>query len=278
MRQKEAQVFLNQISQISHDLPVSPTLLRSVFEKTRTDSRFSLGEIARDLSVDQGLSAKMLALANSAYYGLQSKVSTIDRAVTVLGLRELRTILLVIVVRLLANRIPPDTLDLQNYFDHNFQVAVTAGELGRKAGHPKPDELFTAGLLHDLGILITALYRPDHFRKIEAIVHEQSTTSATAELGYWGIDHGIIGAQLIKSWDLPLSISEPVNWHHSPELSPEFNQETALIALADTLEHIRIGSSWTAAVDLDLLANLAGLEYIQLVPLESQSPNPFLAI
>jgi HD-like signal output (HDOD) protein len=278
MHQEEAQAFLKNIAEISHDLPVSPLLLSSVFEKTRADSRCSLEEIAHDLSVDQGLTAKMLALANSAYYGLQSKISTIERAVIVLGLRELRTILLVLAVRLLANRIPPGTIDLQIYLDHNFHVAVTAGELARMAGHPRPEELFTAGLLHDLGILITALYRPDHFRKIETLARERNTTSATAEIGYWGIDHGIVGSQLIKSWDLPLSICEPVCWHHSPELSPRFKQETALLALADTLDHIRTGSTWAAAVDLDLLTTSAGLDCIQLAPFEAQSPNPFLTL
>jgi HD-like signal output (HDOD) protein len=277
MRQEEAQTFLNQISEISHDLPVSPVLLRSVFEKTRSHSFASLEEISRDLSMDQGLAAKVLALANSAYYGLQSNVSTIERAVSVLGLRELRTSLLVLVVRILADRVPPGILDLQTYLDHNFRVALTAGQLGRKAEHPRPDELFTAGLLHDLGGLITALYRPDQFREIRLLARERKSSAAEAEIAYWGIDHGIIGALLIKSWDLPLSISEPVSWHHSPELAPDYSRETAIIALADTMEHLRIGSPWAAAVDLEQLGSRAGLKITEFDPSEPQVPNPFLA-
>jgi HD-like signal output (HDOD) protein len=277
MRQTEAQGFLNQIPEISHDLPIPPALLRSLFVKTRPDALVSLQEIARDLSRDQGLTAKVLSVANSAYYGLQSKVSTIERGVSVLGLRELRTILLGTALRLLAGRVPAELLKLQDYLDHNFHVALKACELGRMAGHPRPDELFTAGLLHDLGVLIVALYHPGHFREIGTLARERSLPPAAAETSYWGIDHGIVGALVIKSWDLPLSISEPVSWHHCPGLAPEFTREAAIVALADALEHIRLASPWTAALDLPQLADLAGLEVSRLPLSGEHPPNPFLA-
>ncbi len=239
MTHQEAQAFLAELPEVKNDLPFSPTLLHDLFLQTEQGSIASLQDIARTISGDQGLAARVLRLANSAFYGLQSEVSTVSRAATVLGLKEIRNLVLALGVRGLSQRHPlPDTLDIHAYWRHQLQVAVAARRLGQMAGSERAETLFTAGLLHDLGKLVCALYRPDHWQAMRNLAESQDLEDVDAEESHWGLDHAIVGGLLLKTWALPTDLVESVNWHHAPELAGEWGQEASLLALADAVAHL----------------------------------------
>ena len=100
-----------------------------------------------------------------------------------------------------------------------------------------PDNLFTVGLLHDIGKLITAMRRPDDWQAIYDLAETEEIFDSEAEDEYWGLDHAVVGALVLKSWDLPADLVEPVNWHHSPALSPEHSNESTVASLADCVAH-----------------------------------------
>ncbi|MEF2145207.1 MAG: HDOD domain-containing protein [Desulfovibrionaceae bacterium] len=236
IQSEEAKSLLSMLPELRHDLPFSPGLMHRLFAQTGFDSLASLQDVAETISKDQGLTTKILAVANSAYYGLQARVSTVQRAAAVLGLSEVRTIVVAFGVRALTQKFPvPKDFNLLQYWKHQLCVGTVAKELARRAGNKEISNLFTAGLLHDLGKLIIALYRPRQWQEIERLRIVKGLSPIKAEEQYWGLDHGIIGALVLKSWDFPPELYEPVNWHHSPLLAGVFSGDAALLGMADVI-------------------------------------------
>lgn len=237
MSHARGQAFLEELPRLPHRLPYSPALLAALFAQTGGASLSSLEDIGRTMAQDQGLTARVLALANSAYYGLQAQVSSAGRAVAVLGLSEVRTLVLAVGVAAMArDHVPARLLDLGAYWRHQAVAALAARLLARRLGLD-PDALYTAGMLHDLGKLLTAMHRPGDWTAIRALGQARNLPWFAAEDAHWGIDHAIVGAMTLSAWNLPLAITDPVSWHHAPDRAPEARAEARALALADALAH-----------------------------------------
>jgi len=238
MNHERGQGFLLELPTLRLELPFSPVLLNKLFFQTGDGSMAPLDDIAETIAKDQGLTAKVLTLANSAFYGLQSEVRTVQRAVTVLGLNEIRTLILALGVRHIATaHILPKSFEIALYFEHQLAVGLAARELAPALGASDADNLFTAGVLHDLGKLITAQRRPSDWQAIEALTRDEALPFHQAEDRYWGLDHGLIGAMILRSWNLPSELTEPVNWHHAPTHAPSHRREALCLCTADAIIH-----------------------------------------
>jgi len=234
MGQEKIQSFLGELPKMREDLPFSPRILKRLFVQTGSNSNSSLEDVGETLSKDQGLTTRILSLANSAYYGLQAEVQSVQRAAAVLGLSEIRNIVLALGVHSLTKKYPlPEEFKIGDYWEHQLLVGMLARELSRMSGVGTPDNMFTIGMLHDVGQLITALRRLDDWQAIQDLVESDEVLLQEAEEEYWGMDHAVVGALMLKSWELPADLVEPVNWHHSPELSPEHSNESMIICLAN---------------------------------------------
>ncbi|NCC23772.1 MAG: HDOD domain-containing protein [Deltaproteobacteria bacterium] len=232
---QQGQDFLAGLSEVQSILPFSPVLIRDLFILTAEDSLGSLADVARAVNRDPGLSAAILKTANSAYYGLQSQISTLDRAVSILGMKEIRTMVLFVALRSVNKRIDPNDFDLESFWRHGFAVALTARTVANVLEHRDPSIIYTAGLLHDMGKLFTVLLRPDHWRAINVLAVKDGVPLLEAEEAHWGIDHALIGALALRSWNLPDEITEPISWHHAPLSAPAFQEASAILCLADGL-------------------------------------------
>jgi putative nucleotidyltransferase with HDIG domain len=231
MNSEKANEFLREIPALTHDLPCSAELLQNLSAMVYDRSLASVEEIGEMIGRDQSFSAKTLALANSSFYGLQGKVSSVGRAVAVLGLREIRNMIFIIHYKRLASMLQPELLNVGLFLAHNLKVGMLARSLSGISEKGDPDELFTAGLLHDIGKILTALHRPDDWRRI--IVDRGERSMWAAETAYWGLDHGKIGALALNAWNLPQAITEPVRCHHCPERASAFKDESIILSLAD---------------------------------------------
>lgn len=245
---EKGQQFLNELPEIRQDLPVSPRVFQALFSQTSKHSRASLADIASTIEKDQGLTVRILTMANSAYYGLQSQVGSVHRAVLLLGLQEIRKMVLLLSIRFLERRLDPELLNVSSHWRHQSDVAHLAKIMANYVPEIDPDELFVIGLLHDLGKVIIALYRPGDWRAILELEASENAPLFVSEDIYWGLDHALIGAITLKSWFLPTSLTEPINWHHAPELAQEFTVQAKVIRLADALVHRQIDRN-TDAVD-----------------------------
>ncbi|MFO7726754.1 MAG: HDOD domain-containing protein [Desulfonatronovibrio sp.] len=238
MNYKQAEKFLLQLSQAENELPVSPELLGDLFQQTSEQCCVSLDEASLTISKDQGLTSRILAKANSAYYGVQGKISSISRAVNLLGLAELRKILLFVTVSSLGEKTRTDIFNLREYWDHQCFVAVLAAELSNICGRQDSQDLFISGILHDMGKLMTALYQPLAWARISETALRKGLSHYQAEHEFWGIDHAMAGAMVLRRWNLPESITEPINDHHSTQNADEsYKSQAIILNLADSISH-----------------------------------------
>lgn len=255
MSLERGQQFLSLLADTKHELPFSPKLLQRLFAQTSESSVASLGEIADTISPDQGLTTRILAVANSAFYGLQSQVTSVHRAATVLGIKEVRNIVLALGVQGLAKgRTLPDDFDLIEYWRHQLTVALCVKQLAVETKLGDPDNLFTIGLLHDLGKMIVAMHAPEDWKAIAEIRRDKQMSFHKAEDSWWGIEHGVIGALVLKSWNLPADLHEPVNWHHAPLAAPDYRTQAKHLCLADMLVHLHYQSNRVSEKAVDALA------------------------
>lgn len=283
MSQERGQRFLLDLPAVQNDLPFSPDLLARLFSLTDERGLSPLDAIAAAVSEDQGLSIRLLAMANSAFYGLQSEVGSVGRAVAVLGLREVRALVLALGMRGLASGRPlPPGFALAPYLEHQLAVAVTAMALARASGVMDPDDAFTAGVLHDLGKLLTALYRPEDWLAEEGLAEREALPWHEAEERHFGLDHGLIGAMVLRSWNLPESLTEPVNWHHAPQAAPGSPGPCRLLCLADACARQAMDAPMPGIAPTEAMARAVGLSLdaalaATAAALAERSPSLFAA-
>lgn len=247
---EEARIFLNELSEKPPKVPYEPELIPTLFAATQDSSTASLDSIAKLIERSQNLATRVLTIANSAYYVLEFKVTSLARAIGVLGLREVRAMVLMVamVSAIKGVKLPPG-FDAHALWQHNLQTATLAkalaqgikGDAAPKVLAPEntlamePDEAYVAGLLHDLGKIFLASIRPEIWLAIEDLRKKENCGFAEAEIQYWGMDHGIIAARVLHTWKVPLLLTDAINWHHAPQLAPEGKLEAGLLAAANKL-------------------------------------------
>ncbi|MBP6333809.1 MAG: HDOD domain-containing protein [Aminivibrio sp.] len=197
-------------------------------------ARSSAAHIAEAVSRDTSLLARLLKLVNSAFYGFPSKIETVSRAVAVIGTKELSTLALGITAVQYFNDIPPEFVDMQNFWRHSVACGVYARLLASEKVGVSEERLFVAGLLHDLGKLVLFRQIPVSAREAMELSAEKRIPVCDAEREVLGFDHAQVGALLLREWKIPAPLETAVRFHHS---SPGFPSalEPSLLNVADTL-------------------------------------------
>ncbi|MRW94226.1 HDOD domain-containing protein [Duganella sp. FT80W] len=208
-----SQLALDEVVRHIHDLPSLPAVvaeLLSSMEQDDVDLHYLASRIARD----QALTAKTLRLANSSFYGMPSKVNSIQQAMAVLGLHSVRTLVTACGV---IGAVPPSPavpLDFHTFWREAVATAVWARALARHL-RQSPDTAFTAGLLHNLGTLVLATRFPAQYAAVPAWRHEhQDASVAEAELAVFGVDHAQAGSALAAHWKFPPAIQDAIRQQH----------------------------------------------------------------
>lgn len=174
-------------------------------------------QIEDALRQDPGLTANVLKLANSAYFGIPSKIGSVRQAVMLLGLKRLVQMVVTTCAGAVIDRgVPGYDLPAGELWRHSLAVSVAAKGLAAELKLPAADEIFTAGLLHDVGKLILGHFVQEDYPEIERAL-AQGMTFEGAEAAVLGIDHAEIGARVLAQWSLPENIVHAVRWHHAPE-------------------------------------------------------------
>lgn len=194
------------------ELPALPAVvleLLSSIDQEGTDVHV----LAQKIELDQALAAKTLRIANSSFYGMQSTVTSIAHAVSVLGFHSIRT--LVTACALTGSFAPVDGgFDFTAFWRHSLATAVAARLLAPHL-QVNPETAFTAGLLHDLGTLVLATRFPAEHALIRSYRQAHDCQMADAELAVMGIDHAQVGSALAAYWKFPLAIQQAVADHHA---------------------------------------------------------------
>lgn len=207
-------------------------------------------DIANLVNQDPSLSARILALVNSSWFGLRARVDSIEHALVVIGREELANMALMMSSEKVFRGLRGETA--QALWKHSSHVAELARELARRANRPNPSNLFTAGLLHDVGRILLLSFEPDRMLELQKSAEQYGLPLYELEREVWGYDHAAIGAVMMASWGLPNTLCEIVAQHHG-QLDGEkpANQDAVIVALADAIAH-RIDGSNTSGDELRL--------------------------
>jgi HD-like signal output (HDOD) protein len=203
--------------------------------ETINHPRSSIDDISKIITEDQGLTARLLRLANSPMFGCYAKVDSITKAVTILGTQQLRDMALAASVMGVFKGIPEDLLNMSSFWRHSIACGIIARSLAIYRRESNVERLFVAGMMHDLGQVVLAAARPEIIRELLEVQRDTGRFYLALEQEQLGFDHAELGGALLKKWKIPASIGETVACHHNPGNAEQFRLETALIHLADVM-------------------------------------------
>ncbi len=197
-----------------HSLPAMPAVALELLQ-TLSGGDPDVDALASRIARDQAITARVLRVANSPFYGLQMRVGSIHDAIVVLGFSAVRSLVLTsaVVTTLPAGRCAGFSAD--RFWRHVLGTAVAAQALARPLRR-KPESLFIAGLLHDIGRLVMLSANPEGFARVIQIATERDCHLVDVETEIFGCDHTAVGAAIAQHWNFPADIVEALAFHHNP--------------------------------------------------------------
>ncbi|MDR3135035.1 MAG: HDOD domain-containing protein [Deltaproteobacteria bacterium] len=210
------------------NLPTVPGIVAKISRMVENPET-SAAEVGRLISQDQVLSAKVLRMANSAFFGMSRKISSISQALVILGFEVVKGLVLTSSVFDMIQK------SMAGLWEHSIGCAAASGAVATLLGREDAEEILVAGLLHDLGKVVLALNLPEEMRLITSKVASGDILFYEAENQLLDFDHSELGQWLAEHWNLPESLAEPMRLHHRPEkaiLKPEC---TAIVHIADII-------------------------------------------
>jgi HD-like signal output (HDOD) protein len=213
------------------DLPTLPKVLDEVTRLVQ-DPSTSIEAIAKVISRDQVLSAKVLKMVNSPVYGFPGRISSVQHALVLLGFNVIRGVIISTSVFDMM------TTTMEGLWEHSVGCALATGLVARKAGLKDPEEFSVCGLLHDLGKVVAAVQLPELHKAVGEAVREKDLRWFEAERAVLGFGHDRINAWLGQHWHLPPNIKEAMSSHHFPERAQLYPLHAAAVHLGDFIVRV----------------------------------------
>jgi HD-like signal output (HDOD) protein len=213
----------------------SHPLIYDRLNETINHPRSSIADIARIITEDQGLTARILRLANSPMFGYFGKVDSISRAVTIIGTQQLRDLALAAAIMGVFKGIPEELISMPSFWRHSIACGIIARCVAIYLRENNVERFFVAGILHDVGQLILFTSVPDIARQLLEQSRNNGELYYVTERAVLGFDHAELGGALLRNWKIPANVSDPVTFHHLPQRAEQFPLEAAIIHLADVM-------------------------------------------
>jgi HD-like signal output (HDOD) protein len=254
-RRKKSEIALSNV----YNLPAMSSTMLEV-SKLLDDPTTNTSSLSKMIGKDQGLSTKILSIANSPLYGLTRKVSTIDFAILIIGYQDIKNIVVALTMVDSFKNKSDKYLDQKEFWMHSMLSGTACKRVAEDLGFRIGSEAFVAGLLHDLGIPVMHKFFKNEF---ESLVEEFATSEAPVldvERKYLGMDHQEIGNFLAIKWHLPEHLTNSILYHHKPSEAPEQDVLTSIVHLVDYMtQKLEIGSFYLdkgLQLDSSILATL----------------------
>jgi HD-like signal output (HDOD) protein len=214
------------------------------------DPMSSTNEIEKVMEQDQSLTAKVLKLINSSYYGIPGGVSRLSRAIGYLGFDTINQLVLSASILKALEVKGPSRFDLNRFWQHAIGVGIASEVIAKFMRHKNPSDLFTAGLVHDIGKVALYIIDAELFLSVVQQAAEKKSTFAEAEDSLGAPKHEILGHALSQKWNLPPAIQAVIRFHHQKDagrrsgLGPELTRNVDIVLLANLLVHaLKFGNS-----------------------------------
>ena len=234
--------FIERLDKKRIVLPEIPTV---VFELNEViaNPMSSADHIAQVVNKSPSLTALLLRIVNSSFYGLPSKIDKVSHAVTLIGTREISGLALGISILSIFKNIPKEMIDMYSFLKHSLACGILSRILAAQKNFGQTEQLFVSGLLHDLGRLILYIYFAEESHNILSRARNNNKLLYEAEHDYLGCNHAQVGKQLMEQWKLPLILENNVLYHHNPSEAQQ-PIPAAIVHLSDIIVNsIGMGSS-----------------------------------
>lgn len=223
---------LEQIIIKTCDLPAMPSVAEKVM-RLLADPNVKSADLQKVISVDQALTARILKIANSVFYGSIRKVQTVSDAIKIMGFNTLKSIVLMASSRETYKKFG---LTEKMLWEHSMGAAIAAGAIAKEVRLENQEEAFVGALLHDIGKVVMNNSDPQKFADVMQKVYNDHMSFRAAEMEFYGFSHVDVGALIIRKWQLSESLEMAIrNQYHPGGLAsdPYLMRLTAVLALAD---------------------------------------------
>ena len=220
-------------------IPTLPTVALRVMEIT-ANPKSSANDLMDIISPDVSLTTKILKISNSPFYGLTREISSLQHAVTVLGFKEIRNLVIsTVAFDSFKNLGKNNKFDINKFWRHSFYCALAAKTIAVDM-KIESSELFVAGLVHDIGKLAMYITFPGEFMMQAEIMNPLKIkyTAFEAEKDVFGMTHDDVGMKLLKKWMFPESLLTAVGYHHRPQEADKKSNFPMIVHVADILTHV----------------------------------------
>ncbi|RMG66357.1 MAG: HDOD domain-containing protein [Calditrichaeota bacterium] len=220
-----------QLDKLIGQIKKLPTINAVAFQVIQlcSDSDTSISQLVKVISVDQSLTSQVLRIANSSYFNYPRKITTLERAIVILGFNLLRDIAVSIAIYSLYKGFSAQSgVDLGAQWRHSITTAFTGRAIAEKLDPAAKEVLYIAGLLHDLGKLVELRLLPEEFPMLVEKSRQEGLRLDVVERRLLGFHHGDVGAALLERWNLPEKLHQSTRYHHYPE---EFEGDPAVAGL-----------------------------------------------
>jgi putative nucleotidyltransferase with HDIG domain len=207
------------------------------------DPETSFSDLGRIIGADSGLTARLLKIVNSSYYGFEASIETLEHAITLVGMQEVRDMVLATTMIRYFRGVDGEALNMASFWLHSIACGIAARNIAVLRQEPGVERYYVAGLLHDIGRLVLFMNHPSEMK--DALErYEQGGLLVDAELEVLGADHAQVGAALLAKWKLSDRLAATVRDHHAPNSGAENFTDAAIVHLADVLVHgMELGAS-----------------------------------
>ena len=232
--------FARKLENIINFIPPIPAVIVELI-RALDDENSNMGTIARVIAKDPPMSMNVLKVANSAFYRLANKVSTVDHAVKMLGVIEI-SMICVSCGAYQALKPPRDagTFNLQEFWKHSVATGVIARTLCKELSVGDRQTIYFGGLLHDIGKVVLDRFAHDVYKIVMQITHDECIAMIEAEKKILGESHDVIGGLIMDKWKFPFVLADIARFHHNVSASSEQSRPSvALCALADELARLQ---------------------------------------
>lgn len=220
------------------ELAALPQVVHQILHLTNNPNA-SVKELERLISIDQGMSMRVLNTVNSAYYGFSRKIASIKDAVVLLGFKAVRNLAMTVsVFDLFVGKTDQQNLRRGKWWRHSIDTALCARLIASQVAGVSPDEAYTAGLLHDIGKPLLDRYGGAPYEQVEMLM-EQGVPELVAERQVYGCDHAEVGRIVSQHWGFPDKLVEAIGEHNAESAEGLHDAPlTAVIVLANHVAHL----------------------------------------
>jgi putative nucleotidyltransferase with HDIG domain len=232
-----AEDFIQRLDEI-HELPTLSTVAMKL-SKLLMDINISAKDVAEVIQYDQAIVTKLLKMVNSAFFGFSNKVSSVQHALMLLGFNTVRNAIIAIdVINALKPKNKIKGFDISAFWQHAIGVAVISRHLDEETGHHFREDVFTAGIIHDIGKIVMAHYFECRYQAALETMYREKINYRDAENRHFPMNHADVGMQLARRWHLPETMCNVIGRHHATSKNSSVDALVHIVHASDALFHV----------------------------------------